>query len=490
MIFFLFLLSCSHPFESNSLGGQLQTQAPFGAAKAFFHSGELSLQDPVDLNLLRKILSPFFKNQNKSSFALRAYPNPFHSTSTPEDHRAFAGAYVGGVYDPVNDQIIFVPTGQAPRSMWHRYDCSTQRIEAYLNPFHSTSTSEEERAVGTAYMGGVYDPVNNQIIFVPFMQAPRSIWHRYNCTTQSIEAYSNPFDSTSDPEAHTARGHAYYGGVYDPVNKQIIFVPWNQAPRIMWHRYDCVSQTIEAYPNPFHSTSTNEDEKAVVNAYHGGVYDPVNNQIIFVPVAQAQQTTWHRYDCTTQSIKAYSNPFDSTSTPEDHTAVASAYVGGVYDPLNNQIIFIPYVQATRSIWHRYDCVTQSIEAYPNPFDSTSTSEDDKAIGASYGGGVYDPVNNQIIFAPYHQSTQASWHRYDCATQTIQAYNNPFDSTSSPPENQALNLAYHGGVYDPHNNQIIFIPHGQANRKTWHAFQNFGKSELSRQFAGHCLFNKF
>jgi hypothetical protein len=124
----------------------------------------LSLQDPVDLNLLRKILSPFFKNQNKSSFALRAYSNPFHSTSTPEDHRAFERAYVGGVYDPVNNQIVFVPFMQAPRSIWHRYDCSSQMIQAYSNPFHSTSTPEDHRVFERAYAGGVYDPVNNQIL--------------------------------------------------------------------------------------------------------------------------------------------------------------------------------------------------------------------------------------------------------------------------------------------------------------------------------------
>jgi hypothetical protein len=431
----------------------LQTQAPFEAANPFFHLDGLSLHEPVDLGLLRRILSPFFKNKNKPGFAIRAYPNPFHSTSISIEEQAVAQAYIGGVYDPVNNQIVFVPFAQGPKMTWHRYDCVSQSIEAYSNPFHSTSTNEDEKAVANAYVSGVYDPYNNQVVFVPRVQANRATWHRYNCSTQSIEAYSNPFHSTSTNEDQKVLPHAYYGGVYDPQNNQIVFVPFGQAPRMSWHRYDCVSQSIEAYSNPFHSTSTNEEEKAVLWAYVGGVYDPVNTSIVFAPYVQSDRRVWHRYNCTTQSIEAYSNPFDSTSEPAEKQAIAGSYIGGVYDPNNNQIVFVPY-QGAQTTWHRYDCVSQSILAYPNPFDATSIFSEEQAIAGAYQGGVYDPLNNQIVFVPSHQSNRSTWHRFDCASQSIKAYPNSFDSTSDPSEEQAVWLAYIGGVYDPHNNQIL------------------------------------
>jgi hypothetical protein len=223
MILFLFFLSCSQTSHSNPLGFQLQTQAPSRGSPSFFDAGELSLKDPVDLSLLLKILSPFFKNQNKSNFALRAYPNPFHSTSDPIENRVVAGAYWGGIYDPINNQIVFAPFVQANRTTWHRYDCSTHTIQAYENPFHSTSDPEEHRAVAAgAYLGGVFDPINNQIIFAPYAQSTRTSWHRYDCATQTIQAYNNPFDSASSPPENQALNLAYHGGVYDPLNKQIL----------------------------------------------------------------------------------------------------------------------------------------------------------------------------------------------------------------------------------------------------------------------------
>jgi hypothetical protein len=84
----------------------------------------------------------------------------------------------------------------------------------------------------------------------------------------------------------------------------------------------------------------------------------------------------------------------------------------------------------------------------------------------------------------------TWHRYDCSTQTVKAYANPFDSSSNPADEQSVGAAYVGAVYDPLNNQIVFVPSDQALRTTWHVFQNYGKPQVSRQFAAHYLFNKF
>jgi hypothetical protein len=165
-------------------------------------------------------------------------------------------------------------------------------------------------------------------------------------------------------------------------------------------------------------------------------------------------------------------------------------MGGSYDPFNNQIVFVPFDQAQQTKWHRYDCATQTIEIYPNPFHSTSTPQEHRSVWRGYMGGVYDPLRNQIVFVPNKQAQQTAWHHYDCPTRTIEAYESPFDSNSTPVDHQVVDQAYYGGIYDPFNNQIVFIPANQANRRNWHVIQNYGKPQLSRQFAAHYLFNKF
>jgi hypothetical protein len=267
--------------------------------------------------------------------------------------------------------------------------------------------------------------------------------------------------------------------------KQIVFVPSGQSPSRKWHKYDCLSQTLLAYDNPFHSTS-NPLENRSVGSYVGGVFDPLNHQIVFSPHSQAFQAKWHRYDCLSQTLQAYDNSFHSSSLQP----TSGTYYGAVFDPINNQIVFVPCGQGPESSWHRYDCSSQTLQAYENPFHSTSTPTENQAVSTAYSGGVYDPIQNQIIFAPREQGPKLKLHQYDCASQTVQAYDNPFHSSALPIENRAVSTAYIGGVFDPHNNQIVFVPYGQANRTTWHTLQNYGATEISRQFASHYLFNKF
>jgi hypothetical protein len=86
-----------------------------------------------------------------------------------------------------------------------------------------------------------------------------------------------------------------------------------------------------------------------------------------------------------------------------------------------------------------------------------------------------------VFIPFGQFTQSEWHLYDCATKTVLSYSKPFG---------VVNGGYAGGAYDPLNNQIVFAPWNQAPQSQWHTFQNFGLSQISRQLAAHYLFNKF
>jgi hypothetical protein len=102
--------------------------------------------------------------------------------------------------------------------------------------------------------------------FLSFEKAINLISHLEHFQLRWV--YSNPFHSASEPADQRALWAGYYAGVYDPVNHQIVFVPWKQAP---WHRYDCASQTIEAYENPFHLASEPAGERIVFDAYNGGL---------------------------------------------------------------------------------------------------------------------------------------------------------------------------------------------------------------------------
>jgi hypothetical protein len=340
----------------------------------------------------------------------------------------------------------------------------------------------------------------NQIVFVPSNQASEAQWHVYDCVTQTFFSYPSLLG--------TFANNAYRGGVYDPVNNQIVFVPYAQASQSEWHLYDCSTKTIFSYSSPSGLSS---------GAYYGGVYDPVNNQIVFVPATQASSLEWHVYDCSTQTVLSYPSPSGVFSA-------GAAYTGGVYDPVNKQIVFVPHAQATQAEWHVYDCGTQTVLSYPSPSSLFSA-------GAAYAGGVYDPLNNQIVFVPRNQGPEAEWHVYDCLTKTVVFYSRPsgtfalgsyiggvynplnnqivfvpyhqssqakwhfydcetksFLAYSSPPG--AVTGAYFGGVYDPFNNQIVFIPFYQASSDQFHVFQNFGLSQISSEVAAHYLFNKF
>jgi hypothetical protein len=428
--FLMFCLSCSSESQSTPLGLSLQINRNQTKTQTNFSSSQ-----PISLHELLQMLSPFWKKQTKSEFAIRSYSRPFGVLADP--------AYVGGVYDPLNNQIVFVPHSQGSQIEWHVYDCKTQTVLAYPKP---TGT-----ILNSAYNGGVYDPINQQIVFVPFVQASQAEWHVYDCATKTVLAYPKPIGPLADG--------AYWGGVYDPLSQQIVFVPFNQAPRDEWHVYDCATKTILSYPRPAPAAAF------VSNAYIGGVYDPTNNQIVFVPAEQAaERSEWHVYDCATKTLLSYPRPGLS-----HEFGWLRAYSGGVYDPLNNQIVFIPWMQAGMSNWHVYDCSSKTAVAYPRLTTGNG----------SYSGGVYDPINNQIVFAPSHQELQ--WHLYDCTTKTVLAY----------PRSQSLAAnAYNGAVYDPTNNQVVFVPFGQGPQPTWDTFQNLGSPQIDRHLAAHYLFNKY
>jgi hypothetical protein len=86
-----------------------------------------------------------------------------------------------------------------------------------------------------------------------------------------------------------------------------------------------------------------------------------------------------------------------------------------------------------------------------------------------------------VFVPSDQASEFEWHVYDCETKKVLSY---------PKAAGIFSIhAYAGGVYDPQNNQVVFVPYAQSAQNAWHTFQNFGSSQISPQFAAHYLFNK-
>jgi hypothetical protein len=145
--FLFFVFACSSESESMLLSSSLQVKQR-NSQSSFLDITSLSVSESTSLKRLLEILSPFWKKNSTSDFAIRSYFKPLGGFADQ--------AYVGGVYDPVNDQIVFSPYGQAPEPEWHVYDCQTQRVLSYSKPSGTL--------VNHAYAGGVYDPINNQIL--------------------------------------------------------------------------------------------------------------------------------------------------------------------------------------------------------------------------------------------------------------------------------------------------------------------------------------
>jgi len=323
-----------------------------------------------------------------------------------------------------------------------------QSVAQWLKPLlqlHITNANTYTRAVQYAhgvtattdgYAGGVYSPTQNRIYLVPFARANISTWHYIDCAKGTVVAYTHGV---------TAVANAYKGGVYSPTQNRIYFVPYAQgAPaNNNWHYVDCATGVVTAYAHGL----TN---KAVANAYVGGVFSPIQNRIYFVPYAQSVDDYWHYIDCATGTATAYTHSLGADKP------VTGGYSGGVYSPTLDRIYFAPQAQgdsATYSKWHYIDCATSgpTITAYTHGATSVA--------GAYAGGGIYSPTQDRIYFTPSVQAAELNWHYIDSAG-TVVAYAH---GLATPP----ISGAYYGAVYSPSQNRIYFIPSTQGDQGTWH-----------------------
>jgi len=377
---------------------------------------------------LLKYLKPIHYKNADVDFGVNSYT---HGAT------AIRYGYVGGVYSQTQNRIYFCPYAQTSEANWHYYNCLTGEIVAYAHGYGTDITNR-------AYHGGVYDPINNRLILVPYGIADETEWHYIDLSTGSVVEYTH---------GATAVDQAYVGGVYDPINERIIFVPYTQSAENDWHYYDCSDGSIVAYT---HSATV------VATAYRGGCYSPVEEKIYFAPFDQASEANWHYYDCSDGGIDAYATGLTITE--------ADAYIGAVYSPTQNYIILIPYKITDDTPWHFIDCSDGSVNAYTH---GATVSQ------FGYLGGVYDFTTNKIFFIPNIQAGQSLLHYYDCNSGDIVSYTNNLTSTKT----------YAGGVYDPNNNRIIFIPSDSATETEWAYIQVYAQPEIAPQIAAQSIFNK-
>lgn len=189
-----------------------------------------------------------------------------------------------------------------------------------------------------------------------------------------------------------------------------------------------------------------------VLAYTGAVYSPYQNRIYFVPYNQATNSIWHYVDCTSGKVVPYAH--------EASGLVSQAYWGGVYDPVHNRIYFVPHKQAVEPYWHYLNCDDGSIRTFNRP-DTIHSS-------TVYMGGAYCHAQKRIYLAPYgYDKMYYQWHYIDTETCTAVSYDS--GATSDTIETEA----YSDAVYSPSQQRTYFIPNGaHAERAVvWHYIDN-------------------
>lgn len=426
------------------------------------------------------IQNPFYMNaQNRSLANFPSLTNNFTSTDLTKYFGSFTGnnyapmgqsythsatvvniGYRSGIYVPSQNRIYMMPSAQSDQTTWHYIDCFTGTVVGY-----SSVPNTGSQPVATGYIGGIYDPVFNRIILVPYGQGNAVNWHYIDVTksTPVVTAYTNTSGVTNTT--------AYFGGCYDPTTQRAYFCPDTQATSTTateWHYVDCSLTTLSivGYTRPSIGTS--------IGSYQGAVYSPLQNRIYFVPhtAANPTRTQWYYLNVltTTPVPVAYTSPGNS---------VPNAYSGGVYDPINNKIYFVPFSQANQSVWHYIDCTksTNFIASIPN----TSTAQ-----ANAYVGGCYSPVNKCIYFAPFVQGGQTVWHYIDCVSQTIKSYTSAM--TMSGAATSAT--AYIGCTLSPLQNRIYFIPAGTSVASQWQYLQIPCSDFPDMGVMSNYIFNKY
>ncbi len=333
--------------------------------------------------------------------------------------------YFGGVLSFIksfnNTVIYFVPYGSATATQWHKIETNTT-ILGSLPANTSVVYAHGVTCVFNAYIGGCLDD-NYNTVFVPYDQATADYWH-YIDTNGIVHSYTNAY-----VDNHV--GGAYMGGAKSTTMKRVYFAPYKQSLQEYWSYVDG-SHNVHLYNAP---------DDSVGNAYCGAVCSD-DGRIYFIPYGQATAPTWHYID-TNGTVISYTH---------GSTLVAGAYFGGVlctgpygglFDSFNNhrKIYFVPYKQATATVWHFLDLDNDTVVAYTHGAT---------CVDYAYCGGVLAP-NGRIYLIPFNQATATVWHYIDSTAQTtasVVAYTHGLSGMTTN--------AFAGGVLNP-DGKIYLIP---------------------------------
>ena len=283
-------------------------------------------------------------------------------------------SYIGGVYHPLLDRVFFAPYGQNTSNYYHSVDTKDDSI---IQTEHGLTPG-----LAGGYYGGSYDSINHEVIFCP-----------HNATTSwlKVDTFGVYSLYTIAPAPSPVSPTSYAGSVF--MNNYIYFVPFGDSNQANWHRYNCLSQSVQTYAH------------GVVGlpqyAFLGGCYDPVGQRMFLVPYANSSSSTWY-----------YITPLGTVTSYANAQAIpANEFTGGAYDPYNHYIWLVS--QTTNGTWYYIDLNT------PNPTVNSYTTG--QTILGSYNHAQYCPKSNRIYLIPYSQSNATTWHYIDCYTKTMISY---------------------------------------------------------------------
>lgn len=220
---------------------------------------------------------------------------------------------------------------------------------------------------------------------------------------------------------------AYRGCAYSPVSNRVYLCPYGISNATTWHYYDCDTDTIGSYTAP---------SGIQLNAYSGCAYDSVNDRVYLCPKGNTT-ATWHYINCGTNTVVAYTG-----------TAItANFYEGCVYSPVNQRVYLIPST-ITTATWHYINCTTPAVFGY------TAVALPANA----YYGGTYCPVNDRIYMAMWTGSqTRTTLHYINCSDATVGSF-----AISAI---GGAGSAFNGCIYSPINNRIYMCPN--SNNTLWY-----------------------
>jgi hypothetical protein len=304
-----------------------------------------------------------------SSGAYESYP---HGSSTVGN---YVNAYKGGSHNVKHNRIYFAPGAIAPNSVWHYINCDNGTVVDYS-------------ATGTAQVpchGSTYSTTSDVTIF---------------CPSNSVSSlpFIDPDGNVGEYTVSMISSAFYNGGVWDPVNNRTWLIPGDSKTSADdWTYIECTNPPTLAIVS--HTTTS-------TSKYWGGAYCPTTQRIYFAPYGTQSGTTWHYVDCKTNEVKEFVH---------GTTLVTNSYAGAVYVPTLDRIYFVPhkeYVESTTPL-HYIDCATPLGVGHVKTYMvDLGTHTGDAWTNSMYVGGVYHPKLNRLVFAPYGQGIVNVTHHMD------------------------------------------------------------------------------